>query len=707
MSSSELYTVRELEEKEAEEALNEIRILNNAKKKRYPTEMTRRSRAMECPLLVLGDSYKAGHFKMYKQSVKMCAYGEFREPMKLSGTNDPRIVVYGMRHIIDQLISRVITQADVEWAKSFYSTHGILNGKFEYPSDLFDDIRKLGHFPVKIEALPEGSVVLPHTPVFFITAEDKYSRFCTFLETVLTMIWYPSSVATLSKHTKCLIEEAFEKSVPEGKNSLLIGSRLHDFGFRGCTCVEQSVIGGAAHLLNFDGSDTMSACFHVQYHLNGGNPVGSSIPATEHSVMTSYDEEYQAMENLMTQYKGQMVACVMDSYNYDNALETHLPNVQKKIREQGGTFVIRPDSGDSVVQVVKALRAAVRAGFTTKNVTRDGKKYIVLENVAVIQGDGINYATVKEILDAVHDAGFSAQNVAFGMGGGLLQKLDRDTLSFATKLCYVEFVDDDGKRTSRNVMKAPHGVPEKWSSPGLMKVVHSNLVHHTVIPADEFGKIEGFVGMQDSMKTVYDNGRLDESYMTEDFLAIRKRVSTEWEQCGKLFFNSSNGQWGEPRHETLIRKRDATAAAMNVGAATYESNAAFFSEAKYTAMNNVISDRQALVSKREAEKKQARENPPAAAAVSGQSKTISAAAAAATLRENIGGAIDLVGKLNSISRSIQDIHNTLPSPLPVQPAAPTSALASQYAESDLEYPLLRLNTLLDNLTSRLEKRGGE
>ena len=679
-SSSE--TVREIEEREAEGALNEIRILKDAKNKKYPTEMTRRSRATECPLLVLGDSYKAGHFKMYQDAAKMVAYGEFREPLKLKGSTDPRIIVYGMRHIIDQLISRIITEADVEWAKSFYGTHGIGGVKYEYPSDMFDDIRKLGHFPVKIEALPEGSVVLPHTPVFFITAEDKYSRFCTFLETVLTMIWYPSSVATLSKHTKCLIEDAFEKSVLGGKGHFLIPSRLHDFGFRGCTCVEQSVIGGAAHLLNFDGSDTMSACFHVQYHLNGGKAVGQSIPATEHSVMTSFNSEKEAIQNLIASYPGQVIACVMDSYNYDNALEKLLPDVVGIIKE--GTFVIRPDSGDSVVQVLKALRAALKAGFPKEIVTINGKNYIVLKNVAVIQGDGINYGTVKDILDAVHSAGFSAQNVAFGMGGGLLQKVDRDTLSFATKLCYVEFVDPEGTKTVRNVMKAPAGVSEKWSSPGIMRVVHSESKHHTVIPAEEFNNIGGFT-MIDSMKTVYDNGRLDESYMTEEFFIIRKRVSDEWEKCKTVYFNSDTGKWGEPRHETLIKKRDDTAAILNKECGSYTSDGGLFSGSEYTAINGEITKRQAFL---EAAKKER----------DSMSATVAVDPAAVSRASRIAEAQAALESSRALNAKLSDMHQQFKTGTP-DAAAPK--LRSEYSESDLEYPLMRLNALLDNLSSKL------
>lgn len=93
---------------------------------------------------------------------------------------------------------------------------------------------------------------------------------------------YPSCVATLSRRAKDVIEAAFQKSVDGGHDNPLIGSRLHDFGFRGCTCVEQSVIGGCAHLLNFDGSDTMSAGYYAQFMLNNGRPVAQSIPASEH-----------------------------------------------------------------------------------------------------------------------------------------------------------------------------------------------------------------------------------------------------------------------------------------------------------------------------------------------------------------------------------------------------------------------------------------
>jgi nicotinic acid phosphoribosyltransferase len=167
-----------------------------------------------------------------------------------------------------------------------------------------------------------------HTPVYQITARKPYAALVTFLETILTHVWYPTTVATLSRRTKEIIEDAFHQSVDEDMYYLL-PSRLHDFGFRGCTCVEQSILGGTAHLLNFQGTDTMSAAYYAQYHLNEGKPVAESIPATEHSVMTSWPNESKAIRNMIEKFggEGKAFACVMDSYDFTNALTKILPAI--------------------------------------------------------------------------------------------------------------------------------------------------------------------------------------------------------------------------------------------------------------------------------------------------------------------------------------------------------------------------------------------
>ena len=465
------------------------------------------------PVGILTDSYKASHFLQYPEATRMVAYGEFRKGYD-GDTDDQRIVWYGIRYIVEQFIERRWTVEDVELADKFYGTHQApMNSPYPYPRHLFLKFiaENDGYMPIRVQALEEGTAVLPHVPVFQVTAEDEYSPLCTFFETLLVQSWYPSTVATLSKRAKDIIATAFDASVDDGRASPLLASRLHDFGFRGTTCVEQSVLGGVAHLLNFDGTDTLSAAYYAQFKLNGGRPVGTSIPATEHSVMTAWPTERGAVENMIRQFGGGLFATVMDSYDYQKALDTVVPAVSREVAESGGYWVLRPDSGDPT----EAVLAALRAGEKAFGVTINSRGYKVTNNVGVIQGDGIDIHTVKKILDAVLAAGFSAQNVAFGMGGGLLQKVNRDTLSMAVKLCEIQY--PDGR--TKHVMKCPSGDATKCSLPGKLAV---KLVDGVPTVFDSGSVDES----EDLLRVIYDRRPVNKDAPTFD--RVRELVSTSW-----------------------------------------------------------------------------------------------------------------------------------------------------------------------------------
>ncbi|KAF9421510.1 hypothetical protein BGZ94_008806 [Podila epigama] len=504
----------------------------------------------QIPLAVLTDSYKTTHPFIYPKAQRMVAYGEMRQAYD-KDPNDNRIVFYGIRYIVENYIAKKWTQEDVERADHFFTTHNAGFTKFPFPRDLFDTIVRDhdGYFPVKIEALPEGTAVHAHVPAFQITAEGEMSRLVTFLETLLTMIWYPISVATLSRRARDLIQDAYEKSVDESEFWSL-ESRLHDFGFRACTGPEQSIIGGTAHLLNFTGSDTLSAAYYAQFELNGGKPVANSIPASEHSVMTSFKTEEEAMKAMIETFGDGVYACVMDSYDYERALRDVLPAVASFKLVKGGFLVLRPDSGDIVESVLMGLSYAEK----TFGVDVNKKGFKVLRGCGVIQGDGVSYDSLKKILKAVVDAGFSAQNCAFGMGGGLLQKLNRDTLSFATKLCHVVY--EDG--TKRDVMKHPKSDSDKISLPGVLDVVRDENEIPTVYPRAE----NGVPHKANILRVVYDHGKVpvsktrstDPRYAnvadvsscrgnlsaTEGFASwplfddIKERVKSEWESLPKV-----------------------------------------------------------------------------------------------------------------------------------------------------------------------------
>ncbi len=137
--------------------------------------------------------------------------------------------------------------------------------------------------------------------------------------------------------------------------------------------------------------------------------------------MTSWATEKAAIENMIDNFGTGLFACVMDSYDYSKALSEVLPSIAAKKIGKGGYMVLRPDSGDPTEQVLMALRAAERVFGSTTN--KAGFK--TLNGCGVIQGDGIDLKVLKAIAVAIEAAGYSAENVSYGMGGGLLQKVRR------------------------------------------------------------------------------------------------------------------------------------------------------------------------------------------------------------------------------------------------------------------------------------------
>jgi len=253
-----------------------------------------------------------------------------------------------------------------------------------------------------------------------------------------------------------------------------------------------------------------------------GKPVAQSIPATEHSVMTSWRNEKLAMANMIEKFggEGKVFACVMDSYDYSNALNKVLPSLAESHTKKGGLMVLRPDSGDPVECILEALKS----GEKTFGADVNKKGFKVVKGISTIQGDGINYHTVKAILDASKKEGFSAQNIAFGMGGGLLQRVNRDTMSFATKLSYIIYADG----THRQVMKKPKTDGGKFSLPGILKVLRDEKGQLQVLPREWNETVDE---KKNELKVVYNYGPVEGIW--DDFDTVKARVDKQWKATPK------------------------------------------------------------------------------------------------------------------------------------------------------------------------------
>jgi len=328
-----------------------------------------------------------------------------------------------------------------------------------------------------------------------------------FLETILVQTWYPMTVATNSREQKRVIL----KYLHETGDPSLVDFKLHDFGFRGVSSVETAGVGGSAHLTQFSGTDTVAAMVVARdYYGKTDNVAGFSIPASEHSTITAWgkDSEEEAFANMLEKYPKGMVACVSDSYNiFDACSELWGEKLRDRVLERDGTLVVRPDSGDPKTIDLKVLELL---GEKFGTITNDKGYKELPPQVRVIQGDGIHYETVIEILKYLKDFGWSANNIAFGSGGGLLQKLNRDALKCAFKAALAVV---DGKE--REVFKDPITAPGKKSKRGYMTVNR-----------DERGKISTRTGEDrdektDILQVVFEDGKLVKEY---DWETVRENA---------------------------------------------------------------------------------------------------------------------------------------------------------------------------------------
>jgi nicotinamide phosphoribosyltransferase len=335
-----------------------------------------------------------------------------------------------------------------------------------------------------------------------------------FLETLLMQVWYPSTVATLSREIRKTVEHYFELTADDtGKSS--IDFVLNDFGFRGVSSVESAGLGGSAHLINFMGSDTVYASAFAKKYYDAKKVFGISVPATEHSIMTLKGAagEKEIFDHVLNAYPDGILSCVSDSYNIFNAVgELWGREFKDKIMQRNGTLVIRPDSGDPVQTLLKVFEMLFdRFGFTTNS-----KGYRVLpKQVRVIQGDGIDYESIQMIYKTLMAKGISAENLLLGMGGALLQKVNRDTQKFALKCSYAEV---NGETV--NVQKSPTEMNEqgelvksfKTSKAGRLKLIQTETGLKTV-REDERG--------EDILETVFENGEIKKIHTFEE---IRERA---------------------------------------------------------------------------------------------------------------------------------------------------------------------------------------
>ncbi len=443
------------------------------------------------------DSYKVTHGGargQYPQDVEsIYDYAENRSAERFT-----EFVFWGLQYpLIRYWEGAIVTQENIdeaarEWALHFGTADYFNREGWEHILNTHG-----GRLPLRIRAVPEGTVLPVRSLLYDVenTGGPQTAFLVGWMETMLSHVWYPSAVATQGRTMKRHMRDALAKTGDVAG----LPFKLHDFGFRGVSCFEQAAIGGAAHLVNWMGSDTFAGVRLIRKYYGNGDAdymPAFSIPASEHSTVTINGRggELDFVRSMLTNYpKDQIIACVGDSYDIEEFIRMCGRDLRGLIDGRTAPFVIRPDSSDDPLPVcVPAYHDLTGEVF---GVRENDKGYKVFDApVAIIQGDGVDLGSFVATIDALVAQNWSLDNCAFGSGGGLLQKFNRDTTGFAVKCAYAK-----GSDWERDVYKDPAGMKSlKASKRGRQKLVRVDGEYLT-LPQD---------GGPDILEDVFVNGEV-------------------------------------------------------------------------------------------------------------------------------------------------------------------------------------------------------
>jgi len=509
---------------------------------------------------LLADVYKFSHPPQYPVKTEVVFSNTTARSSRMEGVDS--IVVFGTQYLIEEYFirnwnERFFSQPKEKAVAKFKRMMNAVTGKDSVSTKTMEDLHDLGYLPIRLKALPEGTLCPIQVPFMtIVNTKHEFYWVTNFLETLTqTVMWQAIVSATIAHQFKKLVSEWAKET---SDNCPFVNFQCHDFSMRGMSSVETGYVSGGAHLLSFVGTDTVSAIEFLE-EFYGANVdeelVGCSVPATEHSVMCAggdESEEETFRRIIEDVYPAGIVSIVSDTWDYWHVLKVILRNLKAKIMGRNGKVVIRPDSGDPVkivtgyfvkevnhtsddyLQLVRrtpfhiklwnngdeefdAIKTSDGKYFdiTCQELTEDevkgsivllhelfggtmnSKGYIELDpHIGLIYGDSITFNRCEQICERLDRKGFASTNVVFGVGSYTYQYNTRDTFSIACKATYVEI---DGK--AKPIFKDPKTGGHKKSAKGLLAVVKNAdgklVLKNDCTPEEEAGG---------ELKVMFENG---------------------------------------------------------------------------------------------------------------------------------------------------------------------------------------------------------
>jgi nicotinamide phosphoribosyltransferase len=524
-------------------------------------------RIYKTPRLLLADAYTIGadKFQSVKAKEKSTYYIVFRRNLvdinpELYVEGDNRIVFMGLSRILEKLFYEPITHSEIDESLRFLKNFKVTTkglSEYQMPENIW---RKVvdefnGRPPINIKALPEGSVVYPNEPCVQISAgggelsDEEFGELAAWFESKLLQVWAASERVTQDRHWfKLMVDmvKTVNSNLSKEETYFLASLMLTDFGDRAGMTAEESEELGMYHLYTWGGTDTVCGAYQAWKNSGETPGIATSVNALAHRNVQAYDFEgdvynaiYDAAED------GEILSMVADCYDFFYATENHLlPLAKRSVKENNGKVVVaRPDSGDPLAQVLWVCNLAVKHGLYTEQVI-NGKTWKFATTLRFIEGDGMDFKTMKSIINALLEEGFAPFGWGlFGVGGGLRNNLKRDNLSAKYALCAM---GDD----NQSVVKFSETLG-KTTLPGPFKILRSEDAlknKKTIVFENEEG--------EDAMVEYFNGSRIEKPFgegMDDYFNEIKDRINAQFDTMPLTLQTEENHNY--PASDEILNKR--------------------------------------------------------------------------------------------------------------------------------------------------------
>lgn len=483
------------------------------------------------------DFYKADHRSQYPVGTTE-VYANFTPRSaalgKVADGFDNKIVFFGLQYFIKHFLIETWNEQFFKKPKdqvvaAYKRRMDASLGKDSISVDHIASLHDLGYLPIRIKALPEGSRVPIGVPVLtIVNTKPEFFWLTNYLESVISCyLWKPVTSATTAFEYRRMLTQS---ALTTGGNMDFVRFQAHDFSYRGLSGMQDACISGAAHLTSFWGTDSVPAIDFVEDYYGADadkEPVGFSVPATEHSVMCMgmQDGELETFRRLINDvYPAGIVSVVSDTWDFWRVITEYVFLLKEDILKRDGKLVIRPDSGDPIKIIcgdpdapegTPEHKGAIECLWNVFGGTVTDKGFRKLDShIGLIYGDSISLERAQKIMKGLITKGFSSDNIVLGIGSFTYQYVTRDNFGFAMKATSGIV---NGER--RDIFKSPKtDSGTKKSAKGLLRVEEENGMYKLYDQQTEDQEKQGH------LKAIYEDGKILIEYKLSD---IRDRIDEE------------------------------------------------------------------------------------------------------------------------------------------------------------------------------------